>query len=245
MWTSTCRTSASCDQSRSRSGARVGQERRFGWWSQTTAAPPERVSDSLTNEGGAVMPKGYGLSEATKEGIWELRAEGLSDREIGRRLGLPRGTVSHYLARAGGIRPRAAAAPRALPEPRRARGDLARDRPRALGPRHRPGASAAPTRRSPVRSTAAAAGGATAPTRQSARPGGGRGGRGRRSSSSRPELRRLVSERLERTTPPSRSRAGSGSNTPTMRRCGSPTRRSTAPSTSRRGGRLSASSPGT
>jgi hypothetical protein len=42
-----------------------------------------RVSDSLTNEGGAVMPKGYGLSEAVKDGIWELRAEGLSDRETG------------------------------------------------------------------------------------------------------------------------------------------------------------------
>ena len=53
------------------------------------------------------MPKGYGLSEATKERIWELRAEGLSDREIGRRFGLARGTVSGYLARAGGIRPRA------------------------------------------------------------------------------------------------------------------------------------------
>ena len=39
------------------------------------------------------MPKGYGLSEATKDAIWELRAEGLSDREIGRRLGLPRGSA--------------------------------------------------------------------------------------------------------------------------------------------------------
>jgi hypothetical protein len=37
------------------------------------------------------MPKGYGLSEALQDGIWELRAEGLSDREIGRQLGLPRG----------------------------------------------------------------------------------------------------------------------------------------------------------
>ena len=53
------------------------------------------------------MPRGYGLSEATKDGIWELRAEGLSDREIGRRLGLPRGSVSNHLARMGGIRPRA------------------------------------------------------------------------------------------------------------------------------------------
>ena len=29
------------------------------------------------------MPKGYALSEATKDAIWELRAEGLSEREIG------------------------------------------------------------------------------------------------------------------------------------------------------------------
>ena len=52
------------------------------------------------------MPKGYGLSEATKDEIWELRAEGLSEAEIGRRLGSPRATVSRYLARVGGIRPR-------------------------------------------------------------------------------------------------------------------------------------------
>ena len=52
------------------------------------------------------MPKGYGLSEATKGGIWELRAQGLSEAEIGRRLGSPRATVSRYLARIGGIRPR-------------------------------------------------------------------------------------------------------------------------------------------
>jgi IS30 family transposase len=53
------------------------------------------------------MPKGYGLSDETVDGIWELRAQGLSDREIGRRLSLARGTVSGYLARTGGIRPRA------------------------------------------------------------------------------------------------------------------------------------------
>ncbi len=52
------------------------------------------------------MPKGYGLSEAVKDGIWELRAQGLSEAEIGRRLGIPRATVSRYLARVGGIRPR-------------------------------------------------------------------------------------------------------------------------------------------
>jgi IS30 family transposase len=53
------------------------------------------------------MPSGHGLSEETKERIWELRAEGLSDHEIARRLGLIRGTVSGYLARTGGIKPRA------------------------------------------------------------------------------------------------------------------------------------------
>jgi len=53
------------------------------------------------------MPRGYGLSEPAKDAIWKLRAEGLSDREIGRRLGLRRGTVSNHLARTGGIRPRA------------------------------------------------------------------------------------------------------------------------------------------
>ena len=36
------------------------------------------------------MPKGCGLSETVKDAIWK-RAEGLSDREIGRRLGLARG----------------------------------------------------------------------------------------------------------------------------------------------------------
>ena len=52
------------------------------------------------------MPKGYGLSETVKGAIWKLRAEGLSDREIGRQLGLPRGSVSNHLTRAGGIRSR-------------------------------------------------------------------------------------------------------------------------------------------
>lgn len=52
------------------------------------------------------MPKGFGLSEAMKDAIWRLRAEGLSDREVGRRLGLARGSVSNHLTRTGGIRPR-------------------------------------------------------------------------------------------------------------------------------------------
>jgi IS30 family transposase len=58
------------------------------------------------------VPKGHYLTEAIKEEIWELRAEGLSDRQIGFRLGLAPKTVSGYLARLGGIRPR----PRRHPE---------------------------------------------------------------------------------------------------------------------------------
>jgi IS30 family transposase len=52
------------------------------------------------------MPRGDALSEATTERIWELRAQGLSEREIARELGLGQNTVSHYLRAVGGIRPR-------------------------------------------------------------------------------------------------------------------------------------------
>ncbi len=41
-----------------------------------------------------------------KEAIWVLRAEGVSEAGIGRRLGVPKRTVSKYLQREGGIRPR-------------------------------------------------------------------------------------------------------------------------------------------
>lgn len=37
------------------------------------------------------MAKGYGLSEATKDGIWELRAEGLSIARLGAGSALPGG----------------------------------------------------------------------------------------------------------------------------------------------------------
>ena len=90
------------------------------------------------------MPRGCGLSEATRDAIWGLRAEGLSDREIGRRLGLPRGSVSNPLARTGGIRPRARRRPeRCLSFEEReeisraiARGQSARAIARALGRSH-------------------------------------------------------------------------------------------------------------
>jgi len=53
------------------------------------------------------MPKGHRLEEPIKDAICKLRAEGVSDREVGRRLGLPQGSVSNHLRRTGGIRPRA------------------------------------------------------------------------------------------------------------------------------------------
>ena len=53
------------------------------------------------------MPRGHYLTEAVKDAIWVVRAEGVSEAEIGRRLGLPKRTVSKYLERLGGIRPRA------------------------------------------------------------------------------------------------------------------------------------------
>ncbi len=90
------------------------------------------------------MPKGYAMAEATKDAIWELRAQGLSDREVGRRLGLPLGSVSNHLARTGGIRPRARRRPERCLTARRARGDLTGDRPRPLGPPDRPGPGALP-----------------------------------------------------------------------------------------------------
>lgn len=57
------------------------------------------------------MPRGHYLAEAVKDAIWEVRADGLSEAEIGRRLGLPKRTVSKYLERLGGIRPRARGRP--------------------------------------------------------------------------------------------------------------------------------------
>ena len=189
------------------------------------------------------MPRGHYLTEAVKGAIWVLRAEGVSEAEIGRRLGLPKRTVSKYLQRAGGIRPRPRRrAERCLTLAEReeisrgiARGESARAIGRRLGRSH------------------------TTVSRE-VNGCGGRGGyrahaaeraawrRARRPRATKlelcGELRELVIERLGRITPRSRSRAGCDCHTPTMTRCRSRTRRSTARCTSRHVGRCAASSPG-
>jgi hypothetical protein len=48
------------------------------------------------------MPGGRYLTEAVKDAIWELRAEGGSEAEIGRRLGVAKRTVSEYWRGWGG-----------------------------------------------------------------------------------------------------------------------------------------------
>src|SRR5438270_597357 len=52
------------------------------------------------------MPRGHYLAEAVKDAIWVLRAEGVSEAEIARPIVMPKRTVSKYLQRMGGIRPR-------------------------------------------------------------------------------------------------------------------------------------------
>ncbi|MGH7717821.1 MAG: IS30 family transposase [Gemmatimonadaceae bacterium] len=47
-----------------------------------------------------------GLTQAQQDRLWEARAEGLSDAELVRRLGLSKRQVNHYLSACGGIRPR-------------------------------------------------------------------------------------------------------------------------------------------
>src|SRR5680860_251454 len=47
-----------------------------------------------------------GLTQAEQDRIWEIRAEGLSDAEVARRLGLKRERVNGYLLGCGGIPPR-------------------------------------------------------------------------------------------------------------------------------------------
>jgi len=52
------------------------------------------------------MPRGHYLTEGVKDAIWVLGAEGVSEAEIARRIVMPKRTVSKYLQRMGGIRPR-------------------------------------------------------------------------------------------------------------------------------------------
>jgi transposase, IS30 family len=49
-----------------------------------------------------------GLSQGERDRIWEVRAGGLSDAEVARRLGLKRERVNEYLLGCGGIAPRRA-----------------------------------------------------------------------------------------------------------------------------------------
>ena len=209
---------------------------RFGRRIQATAAPPERVSHLLTNEGGAAMPKGHPLSETAKERIWELRAQGLSEREIARQLRLGQNTVSIYLRAVGGIRPPARRrAERCLTLEEReeisraiAGGQSARAIARRLGRSHT--TIAREIGRCGGRRRYRAHAAEREAWRRARRPG-------RPSSSSVASFDTSSKSASATTTPPSRSPVGCGSNTPTMRRCRSPTRRSIAPSTSRHGER--------
>ena len=128
------------------------------------------------------MPKGHYLAEAVKDAIWVLRAEGVSEAEIARGLVMPKRTVSKYLQRMGGIRPR----PRRRAEcclTLEEREEISRGIARGESARAIGRASAGPTRLSPVRSTVAGAVGAIALTPLSRLLGVGPSVRDRRSSS--------------------------------------------------------------
>jgi IS30 family transposase len=137
-----------------------------------------------------------GLSQAQQDAIWKVRAEGLSDAEIARRLGLRRRNVGDYLNGCGGIAPR---------RPRRRAG-------RCLTPAEREEISRGIARRDSCRRIACALGRShTTVSREIARCGGRRRYRARfadeeawrrarrpkpRKLERSPELRRVVFERL-------------------------------------------------
>ena len=123
------------------------------------------------------MPKGYGLSEATKDAIWELRAEGLSDREIGGGSAFPgeaRGTTWREREASARARRRPESC-LSLEE----REEISRAIAAVTGPRDRPAPRSLPTT---IAREISRCGGrrAIGPTPQSARPGAARDGRGRR-----------------------------------------------------------------
>jgi hypothetical protein len=138
------------------------------------------------------MPRGHYLAENVKNAIWVLRAEGVSEAEIGRRLGLPERMVGRYVERVGGIRPRSRRRPErclTVAEDEEisrgiARGEWARAVGRTIGRSHT---------RSPVRSTVAAAVGAIAPMRPRGARGVGCDARDQRSLSSVPSCVSLSS----------------------------------------------------
>ena len=132
---------------------------------RTSAAPPERVSDFADQRwrcGDAKGPLPDRGRQGRDLGAASERAERSRDRAPARPCP---GDREPPPGESGRDPTEGTAAPRELPEPRRARGDLARDRPRALGAPS-PAPSGAPTRRSAVRSSAARAGALPRPRRR-------------------------------------------------------------------------------
>ena len=151
-----------------------------------TTQESQRPADERRRCGDAKGPCAERDREGQDLGAASTGVERAKDRPPDSKLGQSDGEASIWRGRR--YPPAAPPAPGALPDARRARGDLARRSPAVSRHARSPAAWAAPTRRSRVRSVAAAGGVATAPTPPSARPGAGLGARGRPSSSSAPSF---------------------------------------------------------